>query len=79
MLFLRARKAQKGIRILTVGGVKCSEETISNGKYKIQRNFNLITKKGQKLSKQAQAFYDYMTSKDANDLIMKAGVVPAGK
>ena len=70
---------QKGIRILTVGGVKCSEETISNGKYKIQRNFNLITKKGQKLSKQAQAFYDYMTSKDANDLIMKAGVVPAGK
>lgn len=72
-------KGQKGIRILTVGGVKCTEGSIANGKYKIQRNFNLITKKGTKLSGQARKFYDYMTSKDASKLIQKAGVVPTAK
>lgn len=62
-----------------VGGVECSEKSISDGSYKIQRNFNLITKDGAKLSDAAQAFFDYITSQDAHELIRKAGVVPAGK
>lgn len=70
---------QDGIKMITVGGVACSEDTISDGTYTIQRNFNLITKDGTKLSDAAQAFFDYMTSTDANTLIEKAGVVPANK
>jgi phosphate transport system substrate-binding protein len=72
-------EGKDGITILTVGGVKCSEDTISDGTYKIQRDFNLITKKDKKLSAQAQAFFDYMTSKDAAAIIEKAGVVPKNK
>lgn len=67
---------QDGIRILTVNKVECTAEHISDGTYKIQRNFNLITKSGKKLSDAAQAFFDYMTSKDSASLIEKAGVVP---
>lgn len=74
-----AGENQKGIKILKVGGVECSEKSISDGSYKIQRNFNLITKDGAKLSDAAQAFFDYITSQDAHELIRKAGVVPAGK
>lgn len=72
-------EGQDGIKMITVGGVACSEDTIADGTYTIQRNFNLITKDGTKLSDAAQAFFDYMTSSDANSLIEKAGVVPANK
>lgn len=72
-------EGQDGIKMITVGGVTCSEDTIADGTYTIQRNFNLITKDGTKLSDAAQAFFDYMTSSDANSLIEKAGVVPANK
>lgn len=60
-------------------GTRDGFESISDGSYKIQRNFNLITKDGAKLSDAAQAFFDYITSQDAHELIRKAGVVPAGK
>lgn len=69
-------QGQDGIRILTVGKVECTAEHISDGTYKIQRNFNLITNSGKKLDGAAKAFFDYMTSKDSAALIEKAGVVP---
>lgn len=68
-----------GIKAITVNGVECSEKTVLDGTYKIQRPFVLVTKKDTKLSKQAQAFFDFATSKAANDLISKAGAVPAAK
>lgn len=70
---------QKGIKVLKVNGVECTEENISNGKYAIQRPFNLITKAEGKLSDAAQAFFDFMTSKGAAELITKAGAVPTAK
>lgn len=70
---------QTGIKVLKVEGVECSEDTIADGSYKIQRNFNLITKSGETLSDAAQAFFDFATSEDAYDLIQSAGVVPASK
>ncbi len=69
-------QGQEGIKILTVGKVECTAEHISDGSYKIQRNFNLITNSGKKLDGAAKAFFDYMTSKDSASLIEKAGVVP---
>lgn len=70
---------QKGIKVIRINGTECSEENISNGSYVIQRPFNLITKEGTKLSEAAQAFFDFMTSKDAAKLILEAGAVPTAK
>lgn len=65
------------VKMLSVGGVAPSEETVKNGTYKLQRPFMLITKEGTALSKEAQAFFDYATSKESADIISKAGAVPA--
>lgn len=72
-------EGQNGIKILTVAGVACSAENILNGSYVIQRPFNLVTKGDGKLSDAAQAFLDYMTSKEASELITSAGAVPTAK
>lgn len=70
---------QKGIKVVKINGVECTEDNISNGSYVIQRPFNLITKEGKELSEAAKAFFDYMTSKAAAELILQAGAVPTAK
>ncbi|MDY6053594.1 MAG: phosphate ABC transporter substrate-binding protein [Anaerovibrio sp.] len=67
---------QPGIKILKINGVACSNENIANGSYVIQRPFNLITKEGQQLSEAAQAFYNFMISEAAHELILRVGGVP---
>ena len=64
------------IKAVTVGGVECSEATVLDGSYAIQRPFVLVTKEGAALSAQAQAFFDFATSAAASDLIRSAGAVP---
>ena len=73
---LSAAENQEGIKMVTVGGVACSEETVLDGSYVIQRPFLLVTKADAQLSEAAQAFFDFATSADANDLIRTAGAVP---
>ena len=65
------------VKAVKVGGVTPSEETVKDGTYAIQRPFVLVTKEGVTLSETAQAFFDYTVSKDANAVIVAAGVVPA--
>ena len=76
---LSAVKDQEGITVLTVGGVAPSEETVLDGTYAIQRPFVFVTRSDEALSDAAQAFFDFATSTDANDLIAKAGAVPVAK
>ena len=76
---LSSVEGKEGIKALTVGGVACSEETVLDGSYEIQRPFVLVTKTDGKLSEAAQAFFDYATSADASDLIRNAGAVPTAK
>ena len=76
---LSAVEGQEGIKALTVGGVACSEETVLDGTYAIQRPFVLVTKEDTALSAQAQAFFDFATSSAANDLIRAAGAVPVAE
>ncbi len=64
------------VKMLSVGGVSPSEQTILNGSYAIQRPFVLVTKSDKKLSDTAQKFYDYVLSDDAKEVIRSAGVVP---
>ncbi len=73
---LSAVEGQSGIKALTVNGVACTEETVKDGSYEIQRPFVMVTKEGAKLSEAAQAFFDFATSADAADLIRSAGAVP---
>lgn len=74
---LSAAEGQKGIKVLTVDGVACTEATVKDGTYKISRPFNLVTREGAKLSDEAQKFFDFATSSAAAELIRKAGAVPA--
>ena len=72
-----AVEGQTGIKVLTVEGVECTAENIVDGSYVIQRPFNLVTLAEGELSEAAQAFFDYMLSEDAAELITMAGAVPA--
>ena len=76
---LSAVEGQDGIKAVTVGGVACSEATVLDGSYAIQRPFVLVTKDGTELSSAAKAFFDFAASTDAADLIRSAGAVPAAK
>lgn len=73
---LSAVEGQEGIKMVTVDGVACSEETVQDGTYKIQRPFVMVTNSTNELSEPAQAFMDFALSDEADDLIRDAGAVP---
>lgn len=73
---LSAVEGKEGIKALTVSGVACTEETVLDGSYQIQRPFVLVTKEGSELNPAAQAFFDWAVSAEAADLIRQAGAVP---
>ena len=75
---LSAVEGQEGITVLTVDGVAPSEATVLDGTYTIQRPFVFVTKTDGQLSDVAQAFFDFATSTDANDLIAGAGAAMGG-
>ena len=64
------------VKALTVGGVAPTEETVKDGSYVIQRPFVLVTKTGEKLSDNAQKFFDFALSAEAAQYITTAGAVP---
>ncbi len=63
------------VKALSVGGVVPSEDTVKSGEYKVQRPFVLVTREGGELSETAKAFFEYVTSEDAADIISQAGAV----
>ena len=65
------------VKALKVADVTPTEATVKDGTYTIQRPFVLATKTGEKLNDVAQAFFDYVTSADASEIITAAGAVPA--
>ncbi len=73
---LSATEGQDKIKAVTVDGTACSEESILDGSYAIQRPFVLVTKEDAELSEAAEAFYDFCFSEDAAELIRSAGAVP---
>ena len=73
---LSAVESKDTVKAVTVGGVACTEATVLDGSYEIQRPFILVTKEGEALSEAAQAWFDWATSAAASDLIRAAGAVP---
>lgn len=67
----------ESVKVLSIDGVTPSEDTVKDGTYKVQRPFVLVTKKDKALSETAQKFFDYATSKEAAEVIAKAGAVAA--
>ena len=65
------------VKAVSVGGVAPTSETVKDGSYAIQRPFVLVTKDGAELSEAAKAFFAYITSGEANEVIVGADVVPA--
>ena len=65
------------VKAIKVGGVAPSDETVKDETYAIQRPFVLVTKEGTALTETAQAFFDFITSEAAREIITEAGVVPA--
>lgn len=64
------------VKVLSVGGIVPTEETVKDGSYVVQRPFVLVTKSNTELSETAQSFFDYITSSEANEIISSAGAVP---
>ena len=64
---------------IKVGGVECTEATVLDGSYKLQRDFNIITKQGTEPSAAAKAFIEYAKSAEADPIIEKAGAIPPKK
>ncbi|MBQ7834192.1 MAG: phosphate ABC transporter substrate-binding protein [Ruminiclostridium sp.] len=75
--YASAASVKDSVKMLTVGGVAPTEETIKDGSYVVQRPFVLVTKADTELSESAQEFFDYITSENAREAIASAGVVAA--
>ncbi|MCI5771688.1 MAG: phosphate ABC transporter substrate-binding protein [Clostridiales bacterium] len=63
------------VKMLNVGGVTPTEDTVRDGAYALQRPFVLVTREDTELSAAAQFFFDYATSVEAADVIAAAGAV----
>ena len=63
------------VSAVNVGGVACTEDTVKDGSYAIQRPFVMVTKEGVALSDAAQSFLDYAMSDTVADYIAVAGAV----
>ncbi len=65
------------VKAIKVDGITPSEETVKDGSYVVQRPFVLATRTGDTLSDAAKAFFEYITSPEAAEIISKAGAVSA--
>ncbi|MCD7821124.1 MAG: phosphate ABC transporter substrate-binding protein [Clostridiales bacterium] len=63
------------VKMVTVDGVAASEETVKDGTYSIQRDFNMVVNDSTTLSDAAQAFLDFCLSEDVADYISQAGAI----
>ena len=68
---------EDSVKALKVGSVACTEATVLDGTYAIQRPFVFATKTGAVLSEATQAFYDFALDPANAGLYTAAGVVPA--
>lgn len=65
------------VSAIRIEGVACTEETVRDGSYKMQRPFLIVTKKDAPLSAAAQTFLNYALSPEAAAYIARAGAISA--
>lgn len=72
----------KALKIKSYGQesyVEATTENVLNGQYKLQRPFVLVTKNGKELSAAAKAFYDWLFTSEAQQIISSQGYVLLNK
>ncbi|MCD7945807.1 MAG: phosphate ABC transporter substrate-binding protein [Clostridiales bacterium] len=65
----------ESVKVISVDGVAATEDTVKDGSYAIQRNFNMVVSDSATLSDAAQAFLDFCLSADVADYIAQAGAI----
>ena len=73
--FNKANKESTVLKEIKVDDVEASEEKILSGDYKIQRPVMFVT--GKKITKNEQAFIDYVFSETGYDAVVANGYIPA--
>lgn len=63
------------VKVISVDGMEATEDTVKDGSYAIQRNFNMVVNDSATLSDAAQAFLDFCLSADVADYISQAGAI----
>ncbi|MCD7753280.1 MAG: phosphate ABC transporter substrate-binding protein [Clostridiales bacterium] len=63
------------VKVISVDGVEATEDSVKDGSYAIQRNFNMVVSDSATLSDAAQAFLDFCLSADVADYIAQAGAI----
>lgn len=64
------------VKAIKVGGVECTEGTVKDGSYTVQRPFVFVTSDSAEQTDAVKAFIEFATSTDAAELISAAGAVP---
>lgn len=67
------------VNMVTVDGVVPSEATVLDGTYKVQRPFVMVTKKGETLRPEVQAFINFALDPANAEIIAGAGAVSVAK
>ena len=65
----------ESVKAAAVNGVACTEDTVKDGSFPIQRPFLMVAKEGAELSEAAQTFLNYSMSAEVAELIAAAGAV----
>lgn len=63
------------VKAVSLDGVACNVENITNKTYALQRPFVIVLKENGTLSAAAQGFYDYIMSAEAQSVITGAGYI----
>lgn len=74
--YVSLASVKDNVKVLMVEGIEPTMKTIQSGSYKIQRDFLFVTKKDKQMSEAVKDFFDYSTSKEVDNLIMRAGAIP---
>ena len=67
--------ANKNIKLLSVGGVQPSQESVTDGSYPIKMPFYMVVRKGER-TEEMQRFIDWVLSEEGQSLVMASGYAP---
>ena len=62
------------VKGLSIDGIEPTPEAVANTEYEVARNFNVVY--GSELSEEAQDFYNFFLSQQAQELVSEEGYVP---
>ncbi len=77
--YVSLSSVKDSIKMISVDGVKPSEESVRTGKYAVRRPFVFVLRKDKKVSDAAKTFLDFVETKRAQELISRSGQVPLGE